>query len=251
MIGESTLFRKFAPLFGEYQGIFQSLNIVTPSTGDWPFYYGGARVCDVGRLNTGASFRPPAGGISTSYAPALMSIIGEGVERYCAGFPQSSQLLNAAATDLMVWTKAKDLYSTATVLVPANRVYIPYYGLGLDQIPGNSTGLACGANYAMSTQNALCEALERDAYTLCWLFAGTPPKINLKSLADIEEIVPCIDHPDWQVDCYDLTGIEAVPILLVVLQAPRSNGETHKRWPAVTRTKPKIFWLCRGTLDFG
>ena len=256
-------------LTGRHHGIIKHIQMREPGFGDWPFYYGYAEICDVGVLNNTMSFRPPAAGIGDSYEKAFYSIVGEGVERYCASFKQQDKLLDGCQTtlsmhhamispkqlscfsdeqhlqenipyhnftcnDVIEWQQAYRLFSDSNqeILVPAAYVYIPYLGAGQNLIAANSTGLACGQDLASALESAIYEVLERDAYSLCWLYGGHPPHLNIENSPELLDEIPCYGHQDWTIEFFDLTGREAIPIILCVLRAPKSYRETHSedRW---------------------
>ncbi len=252
-------------LQGRHCGIIQDFDLVAPRTGDWPWYYGGARTCDVGLLSGDYSWRPPCGGIGLTRRQAAMGVIGEVVERYCAAFKPdhgvhsgSEKQLSAQHTiisprdlsrfssaqsakkgffytaytedSVLEWFSARSLSDDQEVLVPAAWTLIPYLHGSRYYIDANSTGLACGGSRESAIENAAFEVIERDAYSLCWLYQGTPPRLLLSQQSWAVERFPVLQHKDWDTRVYDLTGSTGFPVILVVLRAPRSYGDRHGPW---------------------
>ncbi len=250
-------------IVGRHTGIIEKIEIIQPYSRSWPYYYGYASLCDVGMLNQVSSFRPPAAGIGLSQDEAMIRIFGEAIERYCAAFQQKINIISGSITslnksypllsskdlscysaeqyqqqgfpyqkpldsDVIEWQILTD-FTGQKILVPAVYVYLPFQSNTRTLLPSNSTGLACGSCYEDAVLSALFEVVERDAYSLCWLFSGTPAKLCLDKQAHLIEQIPCYFHKEWKVEFYDLTARENIPVILCVLRAPRSYTPISSR----------------------
>lgn len=163
------------------------------------------------------------GGAATDRRRALAKAVGEAVERYCSACFSYDDLLTAAYDELdgpatppdsyalyrpeqydapgfpwrpftsatrVTWTRGRSLVSGDEVLVPAAFVHVPYHYRSDTPIAQPiSTGLACGSSPEEATLSALCEVVERDAFTLMWQGRLSRPRIRLdnlpESLADL------------------------------------------------------------------
>lgn len=169
--------------------------------------------------------RWPADSAGAGYAfadgdAALGAALGEAAERYCGNLvpaglrtasydqlgepgpvaldPASLALYSAGqyarpgfpfselTRDLPVeWTRATDLTTGESLLVPAGLVWVSYFAAGVAQPaprtnPIIQAGLAAGPTREYAIWGGLCEIVERDAMTLAWhgragLRALTPP----------------------------------------------------------------------------
>ncbi|VAW82471.1 hypothetical protein MNBD_GAMMA12-3690 [hydrothermal vent metagenome] len=266
-------------IIGRHNGIIEKIEIIKPYAGSWPFYYGYASLCDVGMLNQVSAFRPPAAGIGLSQDEAMISILGEAVERYCAAFQQKDSMISGSVNSLsknyrLLSSKDLSCYSTEQhqqqgfpyqkqldsdiiewqilsnfagkkILVPAAYVYLPFQSKTNSLLPSNSTGLACGPSYDDAVLSALFEVVERDAYSLCWLFSGTPAKLCLDRQTHLINQIPCYFHKEWQVDFYDLTARENIPVILCVLRAPRSYAKISRQ-QSKKGEYMSSHWYCHG-----
>ncbi|MBB2909821.1 ribosomal protein S12 methylthiotransferase accessory factor [Streptosporangium becharense] len=158
------------------------------------------------------------GGAATDRRRALAKAIGEAVERYCSACFSPGDLVTASYEELdrpatppgsyalyrpeqydapgfpwrpftpasrVSWTPGRSLVTGEEVLVPAAFVYVPYHYRSETPIGQPiSTGLACGASAEEAALSALCEVVERDAFTLMWQGRRSLPRIRLDSLPD-------------------------------------------------------------------
>jgi ribosomal protein S12 methylthiotransferase accessory factor len=77
--------------------------------------------------------------------------------------------------------RAEDLASGTSVLVPAESVFIPFAFPGTF-LGSSSNGLASGSSINEATLHALCEVIERDAYSIALL--EKPPLIDRATLPE-------------------------------------------------------------------
>lgn len=160
-----------------------------------------------------------AGGASRSRGLALAKALGEAVERYCASIYDETDWPLASARDLgssaarpedfalydedqlgaagfpfvrfdedtkLRWRPTRDLLTREVIQVPAAMVHLPYYFYeGEGEAPicqPISTGLACHASLDEAALAALCEVLERDAFSITWQARLRHCRVSLQSL---------------------------------------------------------------------
>lgn len=223
------------------------------------FFHVYAEACNTGHLGYPDNFRH-AGGASADYGVATAKAVGEAIERYCAamfnieelplasaegaGFrciqPEEFALYSSRQYDdpnffytpfkpstKIRWTESFDPLSGEKIYVPAAMVYIPYYyyeGSG-DQpiIQSISTGLACHMGFYNSACSAICEVVERDAFTITWQAMLCPPQIIPESLsARNYDLYRRFEKTDVKVTIFDITMDHGVP---TILSAMRANSD--------------------------
>jgi ribosomal protein S12 methylthiotransferase accessory factor len=215
------------------------------------------------------------GGVATTRRGAIAKAVGEGVERYCAAIfdeeglalaswdeldgpavePESFALFSAAqhaapkfpwvpfTRDVRTrWTLGTSLVRGEDLLVPAATVYVPYhYRLRLGDTPviqPISTGLACGSCWADAALGGLCEAIERDAFTITWQARLSRPRVPREGLpAAAEDRVRRFEAVGLRVEIVDITTDIGCPVLLTVAigSAPTSPAiaiaaAAHPSW---------------------
>ena len=196
------------------------------------------------------------GGAATTARAAIAKALGEAVERYCSAFFRSDDLIYARYRDLhepathpdgyalysspqyeapgfpwrpfdsdttVAWTRGVSLVTGETTLVPAAYVYVPYrYERNRSETPITqpiSTGLACGTSLENATLTALCEVIERDAFTITWQASLSRPQIPLPSLPpDLLELVNRFQSVGLTVHMVDITTDIACPTVLTVAE---------------------------------
>lgn len=202
------------------------------------------------------------GGVGATPHSAIAKALGEGVERYCAAMFCYDELTWAAYRDLgepatspdsfalytsqqygaaafpwqpfdadswVGWVRGRSLISGQPVLVPAPFVYVPYHyqrtrsGTPISQ--PISTGLACGNSVQDATLSALCEVIERDAFTITWQARLQRPRITQDSLGgELAELVDRYRRVGLTVHLVDISTDIACPTVLAVAEgfAPSS-----------------------------
>jgi ribosomal protein S12 methylthiotransferase accessory factor len=150
----------------------------------------------------GKEFRLQGEGKGVTREEAVLSAIGEGVERYAASLWTQTKLTKGALKELgdrafdpswlvlydgeqyarsgfafkpidcdapMLWAEGRWLDTGVEVLVPAQATYLGFNG---DEMPigqTTSNGLAAGSSFEDAALRALYELIERDAFMLLWL----------------------------------------------------------------------------------
>ena len=198
---------------------------------------------------------PNTGGASAIREVAIGKAVGEAVERYCSAIfdveefpltafedasfacvsPEEFSLYAAHQTRLLDfpwvpfnsstkvrWAPAIDLMAGSQCYVPAGMVYVPYYYYiesGDNPIvQPMSTGLACHCSLAEAAISAICEVIERDAFTITWQAMLSMPKINLESLSEANlDLVHRFEQDRCSVTLLNITLDNCVPTILGIL----------------------------------
>jgi ribosomal protein S12 methylthiotransferase accessory factor len=229
------------PRFGIVRGVFEAPR--EPGAPRFFHYY--AEACN----------KRYGGGASTERDAAMGKAIGEAVERYCSGVYQRDALplssVNEAqftccdpeefalyrddqyaaqriefvpfTRDLPVrWTPAIDVENSSEVFVPAGCVYVPWmYDRSEDPPIAQpiSTGQACGPGYDAALLSGVCEAIERDSFTIFWQARLAPPRIRVGSLdAANADLLDRFAQARYNVTLFDITTDIAVPAVLAVAE---------------------------------
>jgi ribosomal protein S12 methylthiotransferase accessory factor len=196
------------------------------------------------------------GGVGLSAKVAIAKALGEAVERYCSAMFRYDDLLWSSYRELTVpatqpesfalyseaqysvpsfawrpfreqtrvaWIAGRSLVSGHEVLVPAAFVFVPYhYQRHLGDTPVAqpiSTGLACGSTLEDATLSALCEVVERDAFTTTWQATLRRPRISIGSLPDpLPDVLARYHAVGLDVHLVDLTTDVGCPVVLSVAE---------------------------------
>jgi ribosomal protein S12 methylthiotransferase accessory factor len=202
------------------------------------------------------------GGASAERGTAMAKAVGEAIERYCGAIYKLDELpLHAYAdapfrcvrpsefallseqqyqrSDVIFvpfeedtpvrWTPAHDPVRGETWYVPAAMVYVPYiYHRGQGDSPiaqSISTGLACHCSYAEAAVSAVCEVIERDAFTITWQAMLAHPQIRIESLSERNrDLVARFGKAGYAVTLFDMGLDMGVPTILAVSRSTRSDA---------------------------
>lgn len=193
-----------------------------------------------------------ASGASVDREVAMGKAIGEAVERYCAAifdindFPlspyreadfscvdphgfalysdtqyaQPGFMFAPFTEDAPIrWAEMFDLVNGEIIHVPAAMVYVPYHYRQRDGeapiVQPISTGLSCNTSGAQACIGGLCEVIERDAFTIAWQAAISPPSIDIESLSPLNrDIVERFQTAHYSVKVYSITQDTLVPTIM-------------------------------------
>ncbi|GAA4971188.1 YcaO-like family protein [Pseudonocardia tropica] len=198
-----------------------------------------------------------AGGAAMVREDAVAKAIGEAVERYCSAIFDVERLPLATAEDApfdcvdpaefalhtdaeyddpgfpwarfrtdtpVRWVPATDLATGGIRHVPAAMVYVPYtYYLDSGDraiVQPISTGLACHSSPAEAARSAICETVERDAFTITWQARLAARQILVETLSDANyDAVHRFERTGSTVTLLDITTDFAVPTVLALLHS--------------------------------
>lgn len=197
------------------------------------------------------------GGVGMNADTAIAKALGEAVERYCGAMFDYDDLqwasyaeLGAPATpphafalysdeqyaepdftwrrfteqSTVAWVPGRSLVSGGEVLIPATFVYVPfhYFQRSRGDTPiaqPISTGLACGTSIEDATRSALCEVIERDAFTLTWQTGASRRRVASGGLPDdVEDAVDRFGTAGIAVHLMDIGRDVACPTILSVAE---------------------------------
>lgn len=247
----------------DHVGIIRGVTEVPSPSGAPDFFHYAAEACDTSAFLNRKNF-PQAGGASSDRRLAMAKAVGEAVERYCSAIfiqeecplaraesavfqcidPSEFALFSAeqyvqphfryvpfTRNTLLRWTEATDLFSQASTYLPACMVYVPYdcdIENGEQAITQSiSTGLACHGSWVKAAISAICEVIERDAFTITWQAMLSVPPIRLESLSQRNrDLVERFHYAGDSIRLLNITLDHGVPSILSVLSScrPQSPG---------------------------
>ncbi len=234
-------------------GIVRFSGVTRRQAGTPRFFHFWAQAADTGAFAGQRNFGR-TGGAAADPERALAKALGEAVERYCAAIYDRAELplRTAAEAEFPVvepslfalnaahqyaepgfwlapfdrdtpcrWAAAVDAVSHEPRHVPAAMVYVPYFyerERGEQPIAQPiSTGLACHESFARAAVAALCEVVERDAFTVVWQGRVTPPRIARETLPDdLRELCERFERTGFELTLLDVTLDNGVPTVLAV-----------------------------------
>jgi ribosomal protein S12 methylthiotransferase accessory factor len=243
-------------LLDESVGIIGHVKELPRDAGAPNFFHFYSEACNTNAFTSQKNF-PNAGGASSDRGLAMAKAIGEAVERYCSAIyriedfplcsseeapfhcvsPQAFALYSemqyqqqgfpyVAFTDRtkVRWVQALDLQTAERVYVPACMVYVPYF---FDTEGGESaiaqrisTGLACHCSFAEAAASAICEVIERDAFTITWQAGMGRPQIQIDTLSERNrDLVSRFERTGCSVIILNLAMDHGVPTILSILHS--------------------------------
>jgi ribosomal protein S12 methylthiotransferase accessory factor len=257
----SRLFEVVEYLVDDQVGIIRHVQEIPREPGAPDFFRFGAEACNAGAFGQHKNFAT-AGGVSTDRRTAMAKAIGEAVERYCTAIYDAGELpltsFEAAPfecappnefalysheqyqspgfpyvpfgkTTPIRWAPVFDATTGETLHAPAAMVFIPYV---YDRERGErpivqpvSTGLACHSGQKEALCSAICEMIERDAFTITWQAQLGMPQIRIETLSDRNrDLVARFHRTGNSVTLFDITMDHGVPAILSVSRSLESEA---------------------------
>jgi ribosomal protein S12 methylthiotransferase accessory factor len=237
-------------------GIVRQVETVPREAGAPDFFHVAGRACNTGAFTRQVNFGA-TGGASSDLEIAVAKAVGEAVERYSsaiydfgelplhsrngapfacvapAEFALYSEAQYATAgfpwvrftDDTPVrWTPGIDACTGEPCHVPAAMVFMPYhYYQDTGEVPvvqPISTGLASHMGRSRAAIGAICEVIERDAFTITWQAGLGRPQLRVETLSDRNyDLVERFERTGSVVALLDITTDVGVPTILAVLQS--------------------------------
>lgn len=234
-------------------GIVRYVQEVPRQAGAPDFFHYRARACNTRAFSRQANFSR-TGGASAERDVAIAKAIGEAVERYCAALFEAEELPLTSYRDApfrcvppgdfalyspeqyarpdfpfvpfgdvtpVRWAPALDPLTGETWHVPAAMVFLPYFyyeGTGDSPIVlPISTGLACHCSPAEAAASALCEVIERDAFTITWQARLGRAHVRVDTLSPRNrELVQRFQRAGCVITLLNVTMDVGVPTVLAV-----------------------------------
>lgn len=247
------LFDALEYIVDERVGIVQFVSEAPRQPGNPDFFHFYAQACNTRSFSGQANFGK-TGGASTERRVAMAKAIGEAIERYCGAIYELADLPLHSYSDapfqcvhpsayallspeqyqmagmlfvpfeektMVRWVAALDPLGGEIWQVPAAMVYVPYvYHRGHGDSPISqsiSTGLACHCSYTEAAISAVCEVIERDAFTITWQAMLAHPQIRVESLsARSRDMVTHFERAGYAVTLFNMTLDTGVPTVLAV-----------------------------------
>jgi ribosomal protein S12 methylthiotransferase accessory factor len=235
----ATLLAPYEALIDQDFGIINSVVEVRSGPGTPNLFRFAARASNAIALGGEANFNTGSGA-SIRRENAVAKAVGEAVERYCSALFRRDEIplhrfdeaegscvhpsrfaLFAdhqyarsefpyrpfTTTTAVRWVAASNIATGERVSVPAAMVYLPYhFGPGEETITQPiSTGLASHTSVEGAAVSALCEVVERDAFTIWWQARCVRPQIDKSSLSlQNREIVSRFQAAERRISLFDI-----------------------------------------------
>jgi ribosomal protein S12 methylthiotransferase accessory factor len=237
-------------------GVIRYLSEQPRESGSPEFFHFAAQACRTEAFTRQRNFRA-TGGAAADRGRAQARAIGEAVERYCCAIYDANELPVSSAAEApfscvepdtfalfspeqyadesflfapferttpVTWVEALDLLTGECLHVPAAMVYVPYfYSRDRGETPiaqPVSTGLACHVTRAAATITAVCEVIERDAFSIIWQAMVAPPRIAVSTLSPANQrLLERFTVTGCRVTLFDLTTDARVAVVLAVQQS--------------------------------
>lgn len=242
-------------LIDESVGVIHNIGEIRNEPGGPEFFrYVGEYIPFNGRLGKlhRASEIQRGGGASTDRQLAFCKAVGECAERYCLSVYDQSELPLVCSEEALFrcvppgqfalcteaqcrqegfpfvhfskrtpvrWVPCREARTSEIWYVPAPMVFVPYYpSEGEANICTSiSTGAASHTSYQEAAIRGICEAIERDAFTITWQAMVAPPRVRIESLAaDNQDLILRFDRAGYDITLFDLTTDFQVPAILVL-----------------------------------
>ncbi|HDR7740484.1 TPA: YcaO-like family protein [Bacillus pacificus] len=217
-------------------------------------------------VSEGVKIRGDYSGLGYSYdcpESALISAVGEALERYCSCYLNSEVLIKDSFNSLVkknvhalnplsitqplneqyqetyhtckeidgetifYWVEAMDEIHNKKILVPANTMYFDVdKEFLLPHIRDSiSTGLATGSTRLQAIENAALECIERDAIMITWLNQLTVPLIDSKTIPDetVQYYLNVANEKGFEVFFFEITTDIKVPTYFVLIRNLYNN----------------------------
>lgn len=242
-------------LVDEHVGIIRHVTELPRQAEAPDFFHFYAEACNTRALSRQQNFAN-AGGASAERGHAMVKAIGEAVERYCSAIYVAEELMlcssDAASFQCVQpstfalysqeqyalpkfpyvpfdhslpvrWTQALDLVTSENWYVPASMVFLPYFYDKEEReqpfLQSISTGLACHCSLAEAAISAICEVIERDAFTITWQALLSRPQIRTETLSALNrDLIARFERTGSTVTVLNITMDVGVPTILSVLQ---------------------------------
>jgi ribosomal protein S12 methylthiotransferase accessory factor len=263
-------------LVDDHVGIVRAVEEVPREAGAPEFFHYVARACDTQAFTALTNFAN-SGGAALMCEHAAAKAIGEAVERYCSAIFEVDDLPLAPADDApfacvdpsdfalyapdqyddpdfpwvrfepsttIRWAPATDLSTGVTCYVPAAMVYVPYtYYLASGDRPivqPISTGLACHGSLGEAARSAICEVVERDAFTIAWQARISARQVLVETLSDANyDAVDRFERTGSTVTLLDITNDFGIPTILAVLRSEAPSAPALV-FAAATEADPEL-----------
>ncbi|MBN1483057.1 hypothetical protein EH223_14125 [candidate division KSB1 bacterium] len=236
--------KKAKQLISTQIGILNYISKLPVLHGDPQLIAYGIYPCDSTRLGA-LRFSGRSSGCGYNWRDAILSTLGEVVERYCPTFYNRSAFIKSSYNQLdkpavhpndvalfhprqyekfnfpfvpfsedqeVHWAPCLDLKTGKERWFPASLIYLPWAEeeelIGLS----TSTGLAAHTNFYKAVLNGLYELVERDAFVMTWMHNIVPAKILIA--AEIESFLRRFYPPHYEYHFFDITYDIKLPTVL-------------------------------------
>jgi ribosomal protein S12 methylthiotransferase accessory factor len=200
-----------------------------------------------------------SGGCGFCWEQAVMSALGEGVERYCSTFYDKKGLILGSYNELLnkgskairpgdfslfhteqyndkqfpfipftddtkvYWEQVTDMFTHEKVYCPATFVYMPFSIDNVNISEQISTGFAAHTDFYRAFLNGLYEVIERDAFMITWMNKLNVPKIAITG--KLTDFVNAVVPKHMSIHLFDMTTDIKVPSIMGMLTGKHEFGD--------------------------
>lgn len=245
-------------MVSEITGILSHIGNVAEFNSDPKIKAVSAYNCETQILN-GEYYAGKSGGCGFDLKKAVLSAVGEGVERYCPTFYDLSTMLELSYSELkargfdaikpssfslfhdsqyedpdfpfkrftddtvVYWDSVYDIFNRKQVYCPATFIYMPFSNGRVPISEQISTGFAAHSNYYDAFLNAIYEVIERDSFMISWMGQLEIPKIKVQG--KLKEFVNSIIPSHMKIHLFDMTTDIKVPSVVGILEGEHDFGK--------------------------
>lgn len=260
MIVQNDIFqiKRSLDLISDKIGLLTYIGEVAHFNSDPKMFAYSAYNCET-KVLSGEFYAGKSGGCGFTWNQAILSAIGEGVERYCPTFYNIDKLKKASYAELVkqgekaispdkfslfhneqyktekfqykpftedlviYWDKVIDMFTHGEVYCPASFVYMPF-SVDVNHISEQiSTGYAAHSDIYKAFLNGIFEVIERDAFMITWMNLLDIPKISISGRLKtfVDKVVP--SH--MRLHLFDMTTDIKVPSVMGILVGKQEFGD--------------------------
>ncbi|HEX4694654.1 YcaO-like family protein [Sphingomonas sp.] len=125
------------------------------------------------------------------------------------------------------WCPAVRYADQEIVHIPACTVFVPWFYIEDGDTPllqPISTGLAFHCSYQEAAISAICEVIERDAFTITWQAMISPPRIVGDLGPDNTDLVARLERGGYATALFDITLDHGVPTVMAIARRSRPSA---------------------------
>lgn len=201
-----------------------------------------------------------AAGKGETERDAMLSAIGEALERYCSYQHNADAVIRSTVAELgraaihpqefvlysdrqystpgfrysrpddqapIAWIRALTLPEQSPVFVPASLVYLYFNPAGLEGYfcPPNSNGLAAGPSLNAAVLAGLYELIERDSFLITWMNRLPVRRVDYSGLGGIASAIRS-HYARFGIDAlvFEITTDIGVPVMMAIAMDGSGNG---------------------------
>lgn len=255
---ETIRIKRALNLVSDQIGIMTHIGNVARFNSDPMMHAVSAYNCETKVLND-EYYAGKSGGCGFCWEQAVMSAMGEGVERYCSTFYDKEALVKGSYCELInngykaispkdfslfhaeqykrgkfpfipftddtvvYWVQVTDMFTHEEVYCPATFVYMPFSIDNVNISEQISTGFAAHTDFYRAFLNGIYEVIERDAFMITWMNKLDIPKIAITG--QLNDFINSVVPKHMSIHLFDMTTDIKVPSIMGMLTGRHEFGD--------------------------